>query len=103
MVLATNKQQNKSYNFKGVLLQPYKSDFILSMIEEFEVHESRNHWKLIKKSKVNNKHKNKDGNLKTSLYIRSFKRKGFPYGRLMKHEYRICAHGLIQKWVVKYW
>ena len=48
-----------------MLLQLDKSDFILAMIEEVEVHEDRIHWTPIKNSEVNNKHKNKDGKLKT--------------------------------------
>ena len=52
-----------------MLLQPDKSDFILTMIKEVEAHESRNHWTLMKKSEVNNNHINKDGNLKTIFSI----------------------------------
>ena len=32
MVFSIDKEQNESYTFKDVLLQPYDSDFILSMI-----------------------------------------------------------------------
>ena len=42
-----------------MLLQPYKSNFILAMIKEVESHEARNNWTLMKNSEVNNKHKNK--------------------------------------------
>ena len=68
------------------------------MIKDAELHESRNHWTLMKKSEVKNKHKNKDGKLKTILSIWYFKRNRFPNGRLMKHKARICAHGGIQQW-----
>ena len=54
-------------------------------------------------SEVNNKHINKDGKLKTILSIWYFKRKIFPYGRLVKHNSILCAHGGMQKWGVKYW
>ena len=57
----------------------------------------------MKKSEVNNKHKNKNGDIKTILSIWSFKRKRSPYGILMKHKYIICAHGVMQQWVVNYW
>ena len=50
-----------------MLLQPDKSYFIIAMIKEVESHEAINHWTLMKNSKVNNKHKNKDGKLKTIL------------------------------------
>ena len=86
-----------------MLLQPDKAYFILSMIKEAEAQESRSHWTLMKKSEVNNKHKNKDGNLKTILSIWYFKRKRFPDVILMKHKARICAHGGMKQWEVNYW
>ena len=57
----------------------------------------------MKKSEANNKHKNKDGKIKTILSIWYFKCKRFPDGRLMKHKYRLCSRGGIQEWGVKYW
>ena len=33
MLFVTNQEQNKSYTFKDVLLQLYKSDFIIAMIK----------------------------------------------------------------------
>ena len=50
-----------------MLLQPDKSDFILSMIKYVEANEARSNWTHMKKSEVNNKHKNKHGKLKTIL------------------------------------
>ena len=76
-----------------MFLQPDKSYFILVMIKKFESHEEIIHLKIIKKSEVNNKHKNKDGKLKTILSIWSLKRKRFPYGIWMKQKSRLCAHG----------
>ena len=67
------------------------------MIKEFEAHEARIHWTLIKNSEVNNKHKNKYGKLKNILSIWSFKRKRFPDGGLMKHKPRLFTHDLIQQ------
>ena len=52
-----------------MLLQPYKSDLVLSMIKEVEAHKARSHWTLMKKSEIKNKHKNNDGKLKTILFI----------------------------------
>ena len=57
----------------------------------------------MKKSDVNSKHKNKDGNLKTILSIWYFKRKIFPDGRLTKQKYRLCAHEVIKQRGVNYW
>ena len=46
-------------------MQPDKSVFILDMIKESEAYEARSYCILMKKSKSNNKQKNKDGNIKT--------------------------------------
>ena len=83
-----------------MLLQPDKSYFIIAMIKEVEEHGYTIHCILMKNIEVNNKHKNKDGKLKTILSIWYFKRKRFPDGILMKHKSRLCAHGGIQKSVV---
>ena len=56
----------------------------------------------MKNSEVKNNHKNKDGKIKTILSIWSFKRNIFPDGILMKHKARLCAHGVIQQWLVNY-
>ena len=58
MLFAANQEQNKSYTFKVIFLQPYKYDLILSVIKEVAEHEARNYWPLMKKSEVNNKRKN---------------------------------------------
>ena len=100
MVFSENEKQNKSCTFTDILLQPYKSYFVLATIKYFESHEAISHWKLIKKSEVNNKHKNKYGKLKTILSIWYFKRKRFPYRNLMKHNVILCAHGVMQQWGV---
>ena len=52
-----------------MLLQPDKSDYILSMIKEVEAHKAISHWTLVKNSEVNNKHKNKYSKIKTILSI----------------------------------
>ena len=61
MLLTANQEQNESYTFKDMLLQPYKSDFVLASIKEVEAHESRSNWILIKNSVINNNPKS--GNL----------------------------------------
>ena len=85
-----------------MLLLLDKSDLIIVMIKYFEVHEARSHLTLINNIQSNSNHKNKDGNLKTILSIWYFKRKRFPDVGLTKHKSRICAHGGIQQWVVRY-
>ena len=42
MVLAAN-QEKKSHTFKYMLLQPEKSNLIISMIKDIEAHEDRSH------------------------------------------------------------
>ena len=49
MVFAENQEQNEYYTFKDMLLQPEKSDLILSMIKEVKAHEAISHWTLMKK------------------------------------------------------
>ena len=69
LVFAENQEQNESYTFRKILLQPDKSYFILSIIKEVESHGSINHGTLTKNSEVNNKRKNKDYNIKNILSI----------------------------------
>ena len=57
----------------------------------------------MKKSEVNNKHKNKDWNLKNILSIWYLNRKIFPDRILRNHKAIICAHGGMQQWGVNYW
>ena len=57
IIFVANQEQNQSYTFKDMLLQPDNSYLILTMIKELEAHEARIHWTLTKNSKVNNKHK----------------------------------------------
>ena len=97
MVFAANQEQNESYTFNYMMLQPDKSDLIPAIIKYVEAHEATSHLTLMKKSEVNHKHKNKYGKLKTILYIWYFKHKRFPYGRLMKHKDIMCSDGGIQK------
>ena len=72
------------------------------MTKEVEEHDSRSHWKLMKKNKFNNKHKNKDGKLKIILSIWYLKRKRFPDGRLIKHKARLCVNVGMQQLGVRY-
>ena len=56
----------------------------------------------MKNSEVNNKHRNKDSELKTILYIWHFKRKILPDGILLTHKSSLCAYAWIQQWGVNY-
>ena len=78
MVLVANKEQNESYTFKDMLLQPENSYLIIAMTKEVEAHEDRSNRTLMKNIEVNNKYKNKYGQLKTILSIWNFKRKRLP-------------------------
>ena len=69
MIFVANQEQNESYAFKEMLLQPENSDFILAMTKEVEAHEDIIHWEIINNSEVNNEHKNRSGKLKTILSI----------------------------------
>ena len=75
-------QENESYTLKDMLLQLDKSNFIIAIVKKVEPHKARNNWTLMKNSEVNNKHKNKDGKLKTILFIWHFNRNRFSYGIL---------------------
>ena len=79
-----------------MLLQPDKSYFNIEMIKEVEAYEVRSRWTHKKKIEVNNKHKNKDGDIKTVLSIWYFRRNRFLDGRLMNHKSRLFTHGGIQ-------
>ena len=48
-----------------MLLQTEKSNFVLVTIKDVEAHEPRSHWTLMKNCEVNNKHRNKNGKMKT--------------------------------------
>ena len=57
----------------------------------------------MKNSEVNNKHKNKSGELKAILLIWYFKHKIFLNGRLMKHKAILCSHGGMKQLLFNYW
>ena len=78
-------------------------DFIMAMLYEIKVHESRGHWTAMKREDVPDDHKDANGKLKTIMSIWSFKRKRLPSGALVKHKARLCAHGGMQQWGVNYW
>ena len=66
-----------------------------SIRKEIGPHEIDKRWTLVRRRLLNGK--------KTIMSICSFTRKRDPDWRLIKHKYRMCAHGSIQKWGVNYW
>ena len=63
------------------------------MIKYIEAHEARYHWKIMKKSEVNNNNTTEDGKLKNIFFIWYFKRNILPDEILTKHKDRLCVHG----------
>ena len=72
------------------------ADFIHTMIKEADDNCNRNHWEVVHRWE-------KPLGFKTILAIWYFRRKRFPNGRINKHKARICAHGGMQQYGVKYW
>ena len=103
MVSAENKNKMNPTHLRRFFYNQKIRGFILSIIKEVKACVARSHRKLTKKSEVNNKHKNKDGNIKTILLNLFFKRKRFKYRILMKHKSRLCSYGLIQELGFNYW
>ena len=62
-----------------MLLQPDKSDFLLSIIKEVGAHEARSHWTLIKKDELN---------ISTKINMRS-SRLFYPFGILIVRDYHM--------------
>ena len=94
--LTTSTADNDTYNFKEMLQQEDRAEFIKAMMDEINDHESRDYWHLFERNNIPSGHK-------TILAIWSFKRKRFPDGRIMKYKARLCAHGGMQQWGVDYW
>eukprot|EP00957_Ditylum_brightwellii_P089375 6805353-Ditylum_brightwellii.AAC.1 len=52
MAFSANQQQNETYTYCDMLKQPDDKDFIRAMLKEIEVHESREHWTLMRRDNV---------------------------------------------------
>ena len=87
---------NESFTYKQMLKEGDFREFLQAMLDEIEVHESREHWTLMER-------KDLPPGAKTIMAIWSFKRKRFPDGSLNKHKARLCAHGGQQTWGQDYW
>ena len=78
-MIASCQEKNKPYTFKGMLLQPYKSYFILVVIKEVESHDSISHWTFIKNIEVEILHKKIYPTLKNISSIWYLSINIFPY------------------------
>ena len=87
---------NEAYTYKQMLQEKYCKELFNAMLEEIEVHEKHEHWKLMNRNDMS-------AGSKTILAIWSFKRKQYPDGSLNKHKARLCAHGGQQTWGQDYW
>ena len=86
IALATKNATNDTFTVKQMFQQEDSLDFVEAMMKEVSVHESRNHWSLIRCSSL-------PPDIKKIMSIWSFKRKRFPDVCLMKHKERLCTHG----------
>ena len=91
-MFADNQDQNETYTFKDKLRQEYCQQFIDAMMVEFNAHEDRYYWTLLKLKEAPMEHY-VNGRLSNILSIWSFKRRRFPDGRLLNHKVRLYVHG----------
>ena len=87
-----------------MMKQDDKTEFITAMLKEIDDHEIRDHWTLMRWKNIPPECLNPT-TVKSDIImsIWSFKRKRFPDGQLMKYKARLCDHGGMQRWGVKYW
>ena len=102
MLFAANQEHNETYTFKDMLLQYDCWQLFDAMMVGVNSHEDREHLILTKRKEVSMEHY-VNGWISTIMAIWPFKRKGFPYGRLLKHKVILCAHVGMQKWGINYW
>ena len=91
---ATGLVENEVFHLGQMLRQEDRSKFAEAMSKEIHDHNTKNHWRVIRRSEA--------GNNKIIKSIWSFKRKRSPSGDLTKHKGRICAHGGMQRWGESY-
>ncbi len=78
--------------------QPDWPQFKEAMSKEVEDFNQREHWRLVKRSSID---ESKPYDIVNAVW--SFKRKRSPTGELLKHKARLCAHGGQQTHGVTYW
>ena len=69
-------------------------EFVEATRKEIGAQENDKQWNLVIIRELNGKN--------TIMYIWSFSRKRYPYGRIIK-KYHLCDHVVMHKWGVKYW
>lgn len=73
-------------------MKAHDSDsFVAAMKVGFHAHIDRGHWRRVRRSSSNPKHK------KTLCTVWSFKRKRRPDDSLLKHKARLCVNGAMQQ------
>ena len=82
---------NDVYTYREMLRKPDISKFVEAMVKEVMDHEERRHWICVPRSEIPNG------------TIWSFKRNRLPSGEILKWKARLCCHGGMQQWGVKYW
>ena len=76
--------------------QDDKLAFVNAMEKEISDHKKGGHWSIVHRDTLPNK-------ARPIKAIWSFKQKRKPYGELLKHKTRLCAHGKMQQWGDSYW
>ena len=93
---ATDISTNESFTFRNAMKQDDKLDFLDAMEKDISDHENGKHWSIVHRDTLPNR-------AQPIKSIWSFKRKWKPYGELLKHKARLCAHGVLQQWGDSYW
>ena len=70
--------------------------FVEAILGELYDNNSRNHLIIVDINQMSN-------NIKTIMFIWSFKRKRLQYGIIVKNKARLCTYGRQQLYVVNYW
>ena len=92
---STIESGNDIFTFKETTRQPNRLDFVEEMRKYISAHEDYKHWNLFSRKELDGK--------KNIMSIWSFKRNRYPYVRLINHNDRLCAHGVMQEWGLNYW
>jgi len=95
LVLTAQAADTEVFHYTGVMQQPDRNKFTLTMIREIEDLTKAEVWELEWHSDI--------GNTKVIKAIWSFKHKRLPDGTYLKHKARLCAHGGMQIEGEHYW
>ena len=86
LLFATDISSNDSFTFQNTMKRDDKLTFVDAMEKEISNHEKGCHWSIVHRDTLPNK-------ARPIKAIWSFKQKRKPYGELLKHKTRLCAHG----------